>query len=189
MKALSIRVLTLLALIVLMDGCQKEENLISFQGSVADRAPFYIVKKLHELPQLEIFLRSGMRFKGGRSSYFTIDNIDTSMVYMHEWENIISYNLLLPTKNNENYNLIVEEIHGSIVNAKVFGKKMVSSTIMQYSQYSLEEIFSEGGRNDRLQECLRLYFQWKPIKGFWYVPNRTSFPGIHFNRMEVMKAA
>ena len=176
MKTIFTRLLTLIVLIVLMNGCQKEENLMSLQGSVADSAPFYIVKKLHELPQLENFLRSGMRFQGGRSTYFNIDDIDTSLVYMHEWGNIISYNLLLPTKNNENYNLIVEEVHGSIVNAKVFGKKLVSSTTIQYSQYSLEEVFGSGGRNDRLQECLRLFFQWKPIKGFWYDPDRTSFP-------------
>jgi hypothetical protein len=67
---------------------------------------------------------------------------------------------MLPTKNNENYNLIVEEVNGVITKAKVLGKKMVSGTIIQYSQYSLQEVFGSGGRIDRLQECLRLYFQW-----------------------------
>jgi hypothetical protein len=165
-----------LMFVLFLPGCHKDENLQTISFGTVEATPGYVLKKLEDLPQLQRFLRNGMRFSGGRSTYFSVNEIDTSQVYLYEWGDVITYNLMLPTKNNENYNLIVEEINGVITKAKVLGKKMVSGTIIQYSQYSLQEVFGSRGRSDRLQECLKLYFQWKPIKGFWYDPTRTGFP-------------
>lgn len=160
-----------------INGCQKDNLTYSdVQENAFKNERNFKEIKLNEVPHVWEFIKKSFKdsrnVKESRNAFFSESDIDTSSIFMRDWGGgHITYNFLLPTKENTKYNLILEEQESLITNIKVLGSKYIVQDIVELAVYPFNDAFGGSSARDiSLIECYKILFSINPVRPIWRNP-------------------